>query len=515
MVTVRDILERNARLHPRKVGLIDGDKRFTYSEIDERANRLCSALNHLGLKKGDKIAIMAHNCHEYVEFYFAIAKGGYVAVPINARLTATEVAYNLNHSESIAFIYHEALEDQIEVILKNKKSYVPNANHIITIGKERENTISFNSLLDIAPYESAYAQVEPDDLFMILYTSGTTGIPKGVMISHRNIVANTNSTIIEKRIVPEDINLLVLPLFHIAGFWPLTTHFYRSGLTILLPRFDAEKILQTIEKEKVTFLNLVPTMLQRLITHPGLKDYDLSSLRFLMYAGAPSTVEQIKEAMSILGQHIFYTGLGCTEAGMITNFPGTEHYLEGPLSEKLGSVGKDGINVEVKIVDNEGVELPPGKVGEIIVKGDNVSLGYWKMPQETAKTYKNGWLYTGDLGYRDDDGYIFHVDRKKDIIISGGENVSSREVESIIYQHPAVKEVAVIGIPDKEWGESVRAIVSLKPHYKNKVSEQDIMDFCRQRLAGFKRPKKITFLDELPKNSVGKISKAELRKLYR
>ena len=458
LVTVRDILERNARLHPRKVGLIDGDKRFTYSEIDERANRLCSALNHLGLKKGDKIAIMAHNCHEYVEFYFAIAKGGYVAVPINARLTATEVAYNLNHSESIAFIYHEALEDQIEVILKNKKSYVPNANHIITIGKERENTISFNSLLDIAPYESAYAQVEPDDLFMILYTSGTTGIPKGVMISHRNIVANTNSTIIEKRIVPEDINLLVLPLFHIAGFWPLTTHFYRSGLTILLPRFDAEKILQTIEKEKVTFLNLDPTMLQRLITHPGLKDYDLSSLRFLMYAGAPSTVEQLKEAMSILGQHIFYTGLGCTEAGMITNFPGTEHHLDGPLSEKLGSVGKDGINVEVKIVDNEGVELPPGKVGEIIVKGDNVSLGYWKMPQETAKTYKNGWLYTGDLGYRDDDGYIFHVDRKKDIIISGGENVSSREVESIIYQLPAVKEVAVIGIPDKEYPSKILLI---------------------------------------------------------
>jgi long-chain acyl-CoA synthetase len=512
MMVVGDILRRNAKIYSKKVGLIDGNKSFTYKGINERTNRLSNAMRNLGLKKGDKVAFMANSCHQFVEAFFAVAKAGLIIVPINARFSSEEASYIVNHSDSVAFIYQAELE---EVAKKIRKS-IPKVRHIITSGEGDENVNSYEVLLMDASYEEPEEEIEPDDVMMIMYTSGATGNPKGVLASQRNIMANTNTMTIELRIVPEDINLLVMPLYHNGGFWPTMTSFYSGALVILLPRFDLDNVLQLVDKENVTFLNLVPTMLLRIVSHPNLSKYNLNSLRLIMYAGAPISIEQLKKAMRILGAHRFYTSLGCTEAnGQLLSFPTKEHALDGPLSEKLGSVGRDGIGVEVKIVDESGNELPSGKVGEIIASGDNIALGYWKMPQETAETFRNGWLYTGDMGYRDEDGYVFVLDRKKDIIISGGENISSSEVEGVIYQHPGVEEVAVIGIPDEEWGEAVKAIISLKPQYKDKVKEQDIIDFCKTSLAGYKKPKSVEFLDELPKTSAGKIAKGELKRSYR
>jgi len=509
---VGDILRRDVRVYAKKTGLVDGERRFTYQQINERVNRLANALKNLGLKKGDKIAFMGGNCHQFVEAYFAVAKAGLVIVPINARLSAEEATYVVNHSDSVALIYHK----DVESVVAEMKGYIPHVKHIITTGKAHQDVLSYEDLLSNASDGDPNEKVEPDDMMMIMYTSGATGLPKGVMASQRNIMANTNTMTLELRIVPEDRTLVVMPLFHNGGFWPTMTHFYRGATVFLLPRFDVDKVLQMVEKEKITLLNLVPTMLIRIISHPDLSKYNLESLRLIMYAGAPIALEQLKKAMQALGPHRFYNSLGCTEAnGQLTSFPTTEHALEGPLAEKLGSVGRDAIGVEVKIVDDYGNELPPGKIGEIIARGDNIALGYWKMPEETAETFRDGWLYTGDMGYRDEDGYIYVVDRKKDIIISGGENISSREVEDVIYQHPGVKEVAVIGVPDKEWGEAVKAVVALKEEYKGKVTEEEIIEFCRDRLAGYKKPRSVDFVDELPKNPAGKIAKAELKKRYR
>lgn len=512
---VGDIVRRQGRINAKKVGLIDGNQEFTYKEINERVNRLANALLSLGLKKGGKVAFMANNCHEFAEAYFAVAKTGLIIVPVNARFNANEVAYTLNHSESDVFIY----QTEFHEVVKKARPSLTTVKHFIKIGEAEVDVRSYEAFLSSNSPEEPKLRVDIDDVVMIMYTSGATGEAKGVIITQRNLMATANSMTLELRIVPEDINLLVMPMFHAGGLWPTLTHFYRGAKTIILPRFDEDKVLQVVEKEKVTFLNLVPTTLRRLAVRPDLKNYNLDSLRLIMYAGAPIPLHQLNEAMSILGSHRFYTGLGATEAGCggMLSFTTAEHALalDGPLASKLGSVGRDSMGVKVKIVDDNGTELPVGKVGEIIAKGDKIALGYWKMPEETAKTFKDGWLHTGDLGYRDEDAYVFIVGRKKDIIISGGENISSLEVEDTVSQYPAIAEVAVIGVPDELWGEAVKAVVVLKPGYQSKITEQEIISFCRERLAAYKCPKSVDFVAELPKNPAGKIKKGELKEQFK
>jgi acyl-CoA synthetase (AMP-forming)/AMP-acid ligase II len=407
-------------------------------------------------------------------------------------------------------------QERFQEMLHKIKEDIPQIKYFLPIGNgDKTAGNDYESFLEKYPEDEPEGQfsLREDDMVMIMYTSGATGKPKGVMTSHRNILANTITLCFEHRIVPEDITLLVMPLYHNGGLWPLMVHFYRGGRVILLERFDVEEVLALVEKEKVTFLNLVPTTLIRLVSHPDFEKYDLDSLRTIMYAGAPIALSKIQEAMRKLGEHRFYTGLGSTEAsGSMLSLPNSEHALEGPMAEKLSSVGRDSINVEVKVVDSKGRDVKSGEVGEIIAKGDNIALGYWKLPAETSETFKEGWLHTGDMAKVDSDGYVYIVDRKKDMIISGGENISSKEVEDVIFRHAAVHEVAVIGVPDEEWGESVKALVSLKPGMK--ATEQEIIDFCKDALSSFKKPKSVDFLDELPKNPAGKVQKAELREKY-
>jgi acyl-CoA synthetase (AMP-forming)/AMP-acid ligase II len=512
MVLIGDMLRRDARLFARKIGVIEGEKRFSYQELNQRVNRLSHALSKLGMVKGDRIAFMGNNSHQFMEFYFAVAKCGFVSVPVNARFSSDEAAYILKNSEATLLIYGEDMDKTIQKI----RLIVPEIKQYISTGKAGSDVLSYEELLTNASDEEPNQTVHPDDMTMIMYTSGATGLPKGVMATQRNIMANTNTMCLELDIVPEDTTVLAMPIYHNGGLWPTMSTVYRGGTIILMPRFDLEALLQIIKGQKVTFLNLVPTMLLRIVSHPKLSSYNLDSLRAIMYAGAPIPLEQLKNAMKILGPHRFYNSLGSTESnGNLISMRTSEHALEGPKASKLGSVGKDAMGVEIAIVDEQGKELPNGTVGEIIGRGDNIAQAYWKLPKESAETFKDGWLYTGDMGYRDEDGYIFIVDRKKDIIISGGENVASREVEEVLHQHPAVYEATVVGVPDKEWGEAVKAVVALKPEFKDKVDEAALIEFCRPRLAGYKRPRSIDFIAELPKNAAGKIDKGSLKRHYK
>jgi long-chain acyl-CoA synthetase len=512
MLLVGDILRRDAKLYGNKIGLIDGEKKFTYSELNHRVNRLANGFIHFGLETGSKVAVIANNCHEFVEAYFAVAKAGLTIIPVSARLSPEEMSYIIDHSDSSVLIYQDAFKKSVDGIRKD----IPQIKCSLCIGKgHRGERDDYESFLQKYSEDEPKTQdtLNENDMVMIMYTSGATGRPKGVMTSHRNVMANTITHTFENTIVPEDITLLVMPLYHNGGLWPTMVHFYRGGQVILLESFDAETVLNLVEREKVTFLNLVPTTLIRLISHPDLGKYNLDSLRTIMYAGAPIALSKIREAMQKLGEHRFYTGLGSTEAsGSMLSLPNREHALEGPIAEKLPSVGRDSINVEVRVVNAQGQDVNIGEVGEIIAKGDNIAMGYWKMPEETAETFRDGWLHTGDLAKVDRDGYVYIVDRKKDMIISGGENISSKEVEDVITRHPAVHEAAVIGVPDEEWGESVKAIVVLKPGLK--ATEQELIDFCKDFLSSFKKPKSVDFLNEIPKNPAGKVHKAGLREIY-
>lgn len=509
---IGDMLRRAARLYSRKEAIIDGRKSFSYADLNSRANRLTNSLLQLGMKKGDRIAFMGNNSHQFVEYYFGCAKAGFVTVPVNARFSPEEASYIVNHSESTAFIHTE----EMEAVIGKMRPNTPGVRWFISTGKGRSGLLSYEEILNQASGKEPDEEVGPDDVAMIMYTSGATGIPKGVITTQKNIMANTNTMCLELRIGPEDITVLVMPLYHNGGLWPIMAQVYRGGTTVLLPHFDLEAMLKTIEEKKVTFLNLVPTMLLRMVTHPNLSAYNLESLRLIMYAGAPIPLRQLKKAMRVLGPHRFYNSLGCTEAsGNLISFPTTDHALKGPMASKLGSVGKDAMGVEIAIVDEQGNEVPTGKTGEIVARGDNITQGYLKMPEETAQTFKKGWFHSGDMGYRDEDGYVFVVDRKKDIIISGGENVASREVEDVLYGHPAVREASVIGVPHEEWGEAVKAIVVLKPGSAGTVTEADLIEFCKAKLAGYKKPRSVDFVDELPKNAAGKIDKAKLKRLYK
>ena len=514
-ILIGDIVRKQAKVRARKIGLVDGDRHFTYEETNARVNRLANALLNLGMVKGDRVAFVATNCHRYVEAYFAVAKLGLVIVPINSRASAGEIVQQLAHSECNAIIYQTAFDE----VAKSARHSAARLEHLIRIGDAEEGTHSYEALLGANPADEPQVGVSIDDVMMIMYTSGATGEAKGVVTAQRNLLATTQNMTIETGVVPEDINLQVMPLFHAGGIWPTMTHFYRGARTILQPGFDELKVLQTVEKEKVTFLNLVPTTLRRLTLYPDLKKYNLESLRFIMYGASPIAINHLREAMSLLGAHRFFTGLGSTEAGCggVLTLTTREHALalDGPLADKLGSVGRDMAGVETRIVDDDGNELPPGQIGEIIARGDNVTRGYLKLPEQTAQTFRNGWLYFGDQGYRDEDGYVFVVGRKKDLIISGGEKIVSREVEETIMQHPAVEEVAVLGVPDEVWGEAVKAGVVLKPGHHQKITGEDIISFCREMLATYKRPKSVDIVAELPKNAAGKIAKAELQKRYR
>ncbi len=507
-----EILLRNATYNPDRLAVVckSTNTSCTYSELNARVNRLVHALTNAGVRKGDRIAVLQHNCLQYIETFFAAMKTGAVIVPLDYRLVTRELAYLLNNSEANTLIIGANYLN----LASSVRSELSTVKNFFCIGQGAECMQSYDELVSLYPSTEPDIHVDESDLAMLLYTSGTTGSPKGVMMTHRNLAAATMNLMEPFQIRPDDITLHTSPFSHIAAIWPLLTHCYAGSTNVVVERFDPRVVLEAIEENRVTTWNSVPTMILRLLEYPDLKSYNLSSLRWVAYGASPMPVEVLKRAILNLG-NIFVQVYGLTEACLATLLPKEDHVIEGPEDKvrRLGSCGKPISGCDVRVVNEPGKDVVPGEVGEIIVRGDSITYGYWKLPEETALTIKQGWLYTGDLATVDGAGYIYIIGRKKELIISGGENISPREIEEVIYGHPSVFEVAVIGVPDEKWGEAVKAVVVLRAGQA--ATEEEIRAFCRHNLAGFKVPKSVEFTESLPNTVTGKISRKQLKDRYR
>ncbi|MFH0941508.1 MAG: long-chain-fatty-acid--CoA ligase [Chloroflexota bacterium] len=507
--TWRDVMEWCARIYPDKVAIVspETNRRCTYQEFNQRTNRLCNAMLGLGLKKGDRLAVLATDIPEYLEIASA-SKAGFVYVPLNWRLKPAELVYILSDSGARAVFVEERFFDAIRAV----KDQVPALKYCFALDGKPPDMLAYDELMKASPDDPGVDVVQ-NDLLAIVYTSGTTGLPKGVIKKHRDVVRFTR--LVNAGQVRNDSRCLGMwPLFHVA-LLHANFVFIKCGATqYLLQRFDVEKVLKLIHQEKISHLAGAPTMLIRLTEHPDRPKYDTTSLHSIAYAGSPMPVEAIRRGIEAFGP-VFHQGFGMTEGTGQTVLRREEHLLAitDPTREKiLGSVGKPLPGCRMRIVDDDDKDVPPGEAGEIVFRSDAIIEGYWNKPEETAELLRGGWLHTGDIGKLDADGYLYIVDRKKDLIISGGENIASKEVETVIYGHPAVLECAVIGVPSEAWGEDVKAIVALKEGMS--ATPEEIIKFSSERLGGFKKPKSVEIWDELPKNPIGKILKREMREKY-
>ena len=512
--TFADIIYRNALLYSSHEAFVCGAERVTFARFNNRVNRLIHALRSLGIEKGDVIGILSWNCLEYTDVYGAAMKGGFIASPFNPRLHPEEIEYLINYSESSTLFVGPELLETIERL----RSRLTRVKHYISFKGSAPGLVSYDELLGGDESGEPDIDVKKDDPVIILYTSGTTGLPRGALYTHAQKLDNTRIKALEMGTKLGDRHLMVLPFFHIGGdshVWPF---FLTGGCNVILPNrsFDPVPVLEAIQEEKVTDMQIVPTQLSALLSHPDLKKYELNSLNRIYYAASPMPVELLRRGLEVFGS-IFAQGYGQTESGpQICTLPKEAHQVLGKPAEEqkvLSSCGQPSLGVHVRVVDKENRDVGPGVVGEIIAQSDSIMTEYWNKPKETAETIVEGWLHTGDLAYYDEKGFIYIVDRKKDMIVTGGENVYSREVEDVLYKHPGVAEAAVIGVPDPRWVERVHAVIVLKP--KTLATEEEIITFCKKHIASYKTPKSVEFVDALPKNPQGKILKKTIRSKYR
>jgi long-chain acyl-CoA synthetase len=512
--TFADIIYRNALLHADEEAFVCGYQRITFSQFNDRLNRLIRSLQQSGVRQGEAIGILSWNCLEYADFYGAAMKGGFIASPFNPRLHPEELEYLINYSgASTLFVGPELLET-----VERLRPLLPKVKNYVGLGGSAPGMGSYDELLGGDESGEPDIDVKKDDPVIILYTSGTTGLPRGALYTHARKLDNTKIKALEMGTKLGDRHLMVLPFFHIGGdshVWPF---FLTGGCNVILPNrsFDPVTVLKAIQEEKVTDMQIVPTQLSALLSHPDLKKYELNSLNRIYYAASPMPVELLRRGLEVFGP-IFAQGYGQTESGpQICTLPKEAHeVLDKPAEAQkvLLSCGQPSLGVHVRVVDKENRDVGPGIVGEIIALSDSIMMEYWKKPKETAETIVEGWLHTGDLAYYDEKGFIYIVDREKDMIVSGGENVYSREVEDVLYKHSGVAEAAVIGVPDPRWVERVHAVIVLKPN--TVATEEEIIAFCKKHIASYKTPKSVEFVDVLPKNPQGKILKKTIRSKHR
>jgi acyl-CoA synthetase (AMP-forming)/AMP-acid ligase II len=508
-------LVRAVKRYPDRIAILDYDsgKKFTYAQFNERVNRLANGLLGLGVKKGDRIAMLMPNCYQALESDAACYKTGIIKVPLNARLSIVEMVQQLNNSEAHALIFHPSFMKQI---LENR-AQMQTVKRFIVLSNATADMIDFESILAGSSVAEPVADVGEDDLYWLQYTSGTTGVLKAAMISHGNALVKYRQILMTNGVHPPFpvVYAYIAPVTHVAGVYILPV-LISGGTNVLLNMnpFTPKGLLEIIEKERVTGIYLIPVMINMLLNYPDLKKYDCSSLKIINYGTAPLAPERIRKAVEAFGP-IMMQGYGQTESCAITSTLDPEDHITNgdPIREKrLASAGTPLVEAEVRIVDEEGKDLPAGEVGEIILRGDFVMKGYWKEPERTADTIKNGWLYTRDMGYLDEGGYLFLTDRKSDMIISGGFNIYPTEVENALMEHKAVFEAAAVGVPDEVWGEAVKAVVVLKPGAK--ATEAELIEHCKERLASFKKPKSVDIVESLPKSPVGKILRRVVREPY-
>jgi long-chain acyl-CoA synthetase len=511
--TFADIIYRNALLHSDREAFVYGAERITFKDYNSRVNSLIHALIGLGIKKGDVIGILSWNCLEYADVYGAAMKGGFIASPLNPRSHPDELEYLINYSEAEALFVGPEWTDTVNIL----RPRIPRVKYYISFEGAAPQMFSHSDLLATHSSEEPDVCIEKDDPLLIFYTSGTTGVPRGALYTHGRKMDNTRIKALELGVEPDDKHLLILPMFHIGGdshVWPF---FYVGACNVIMEQraFDPDATLQVIQDEKLTDVQIVPTQLVTMLARSNFDRYDLSSLKRIWYAASPMPVELLRKGLEIFGP-VFAQGYGQTESGpQVAFLPRKAHdVLHKPLDEQkvLSSCGQPSIGVHVRIVDENDNDVEPGTAGEIIVQSDSIMVEYWKKPEETSDAIRDGWLHTGDMGFYDQKGYIYIVDRKKDMIITGGENVYPREVEEILYRHPDVAEAAVIGIPDPVWVERVHAEIILRQGAS--AAEDEIIGFCKERMASYKAPKSVEFVKSLPKSPQGKILKKEIRAKY-
>lgn len=508
MYTLGDIPRKTALVFPDREAVVYEGTRYTYREFDRRVNRLANAISELGYAKADRMTVLADNCSKYLEAYFAAAKLGMSITPLNYRLGDKELAYVIEDSESSLFMVGDGFEERFLSLAGG----LSGIKHKISMDNPLDGALLYDELLEAAPDRDPGVEVDENEMAVLMYTGGTTGMPKGVMLSHRNFMTGVMAMAVMMTAGPDDSTCYVLPIFHVS-IWPIFVIMVAGGKVVINRRYDLGLILETIEREKCTHINLVPTIYGWVLQFPDVDKYDLSSLRGMTYAGSPFPPEVLKQCITKFG-NIFAQGYGSTEtAGApISYLLPEDHHLEGPGAKYLASAGKPAMCSEVAILDEEDNQLPPGGIGEIAARGKMVMQGYWKNPELTEKTLRGGWLHTGDMGYMDEDGYLFLVDRKADMIVTGGENVYPKETEDVLFEHPAVFECAVVSAPDEKWGERVQAVVVLKEGQS--ASEEELIAFCKERLAGYKCPKAVAFKASIPKTVVGKILRKEVKKEF-
>ena len=511
-------LGKALRFFPEKQAIICGTHRLTYRELGNRINRLSHVLSRLNAAGGSKVAILHPNCHHFMETYYAVAQIGAVCVPINHRLSPGEVLFILKDSESKVLVADPDFSEVVDAI----RGEMGEIGAILWTGDapppRESRDMSYEEALSGADsLPPKHGRLTGEDLGQIYYTSGTTGRPKGVMLSHGNVCTHALGTIAELHLTDADVWIHAAPLFHLADAWATWAITWVGGTHVFMREFDPKGIFELIQQEKVTITNLIPTMLNLMVNHPDVGRYDYRSLRVLLSGGAPIAPEVVRKIVATFRSDYIQT-YGMTETCPYLTLSVLKAHLKAlPPDEQLrfkSKTGKETIAVELRVVNDKGLDVARDEkeVGEIIVKGDIVTKGYWKLPEETEKAIRDGWLSTGDMAVMDEEGYVTIVDRKKDMILTGGENVYSVEVENVLYMHPAVLECAAVGVPDAKWGEAVKAIVALKPGAA--ATEEEIIRFCKERIAHYKCPKSIDFLNALPRTGSNKIHKALLRGKY-
>jgi fatty-acyl-CoA synthase len=503
--------------YPGRTAVVCGRERFTYSQLAKRVGRLAGALRAVGVKPGDRVAFLSLNCHRLLEAYFGVLEAGAVLLPLNIRLAPDELAYILNNAEAkILFLEKEFsdLVDSFRARLSTVESFS------LLSGAADANWLmpqNYEDLLAAAtPYHPDIMEFDEDAVAEIFYTSGTSANPKGVMLTHRNIYLQAMSSLLTHESSAESVHLHTIPLFHANGWGAAHTVTVRGAKHVMISRFDPVEIFRLIEQERVQSLGAVPAMAIALVNCPEFRKYDLSSLKWLNLGGAASSPSLVQEVEEKFGCTCF-AGYGLTETAPTLSTSRMKPGLgwEGEqrfAGQAMAGFAIPGVELRVVDADDNDVARDGTAVGEVIARGDSIMKGYWKQPDATAEAMRGGWFHTGDMATWNEEGYVLIVDRKKDIIVSGGENISSLEVEKRLLAHPAVLEVAVIPVPDEQWGEVPKALVVLKPAAQ--VTETELIEFSRSRLAHYKCPHSIEFRDNLPKTGTGKILKRELRKKY-
>jgi fatty-acyl-CoA synthase len=505
-MTMSDQLARHARTIPDSVAFtFDGADR-SYRELDERVSRLANAMAERGVRAGDRVAVLTRNGFEIVEAYLACARAGAICVPLNFRLVAAEIAYQLADSGAVLAIVDAAL---VETFTGARARASAKCELLVApAGSDVDGESYEDALRSASPDFVPAAKADAHAPAVILYTSGTTGLPKGAVLTHHNLLIQTVSKTIHVGLPPDCRTwLIATPMFHIAGLAAMLTSLLVGGRVVLgrSAAFDPAATVDLLERERVTCCFFVPAQWQAICEVPGIAERDLSALRRVSWGAAPASTSLLRRMIELFPHAEISSSFGQTETcGVSTVLRGQEALA------KIGSVGTPVLNIEVRVVDEQGADVAPGEVGEIVYRGPFIMAEYWNKPAETAEAFTGGWFHSGDLVRQDEDGYLYVVDRLKDMIISGGENVYCFEVENVIAAHPKVAEVAVVGVPDEKWGETPLAIVA-PADAGDPPTGEDITAWCRERLAGYKCPRRVSVMDSLPRNPSGKVRKAELR----